>query len=112
MEKHAESSSSSSGSSSSSSSSNGSSAEAEGMDAGSQAPKLAALGLVLGIALIGGGGYLFKDQIRGFIDYFIEVVDTWGPLGWAPCSHLECMHVSMLHRLDPGILRQPLPQGG
>ena len=61
-----------------SSSSNG--AQAEGLDSGS-AQKYAALGLVLGIALIGGGGYLFKDQIRGFVDYFIEVVDTWGPLG-------------------------------
>jgi hypothetical protein len=39
---------------------------------------------VLGLALIGGGGYLFKDQIRGFVDYFIDVVDTWGPLGCAP----------------------------
>ena len=64
-----------------SSSSNG--AQAEGLDSGS-AQKYAALGLVLGVALIGGGGYLFKDQIRGFVDYFIEVVDTWGPLGCGP----------------------------
>jgi len=69
-----------------SSSSNGAGAAAgEGLDAGGSA-KFAALGLVLGLALIGGGGYLFKDQIRGFVDYFIEVVDTWGPLGCAPGS--------------------------
>ena len=64
-------------------SSGGSGAQAEGLDSGS-AQKFAALGLVLGVALIGGGGYLFKDQIRGFVDYFIDVVDTWGPLGCAP----------------------------
>ncbi len=70
-----------------SSGSNGAGAAAgEGLDAGGSA-KLAALGLVLGLALIGGGGYLFKDQIRGFVDYFIEVVDTWGPLGCAPGAH-------------------------
>ena len=61
----------------------GSAAQAEGLDSGS-AQKYAALGLVLGVVLIGGGGFLFKDQIRGFVDYFIEVVDTWGPLGCAP----------------------------
>lgn len=63
------------------SSSNG--AQAKGLDSGS-AQKYAALGLVLGVVLIGGGGYLFKDQIRGFVDYFIEVVDTLGPLGCGP----------------------------
>lgn len=44
--------------------------------------KLAApLGLVLGLALLAGGGYFFRDQLRSFIDYFIKVVDKWGPLG-------------------------------
>ena len=36
--------------------------------------------LLLGIAAVLGGGYAFKGQLRGFIDYFVEVVDTWGPL--------------------------------
>lgn len=38
-------------------------------------------GLLLGLALILGGGYAYKDQLRGFIDYFIKVADSWGPLG-------------------------------
>ena len=37
--------------------------------------------LVLGLGLILGGGYLFKDQLRSFIDYFIELAEQWGPLG-------------------------------
>ena len=44
--------------------------------------------LLLGMAALLGGGYAFKGQLRGFIDYFVEVVDTWGPLRcfwcWAP----------------------------
>ena len=38
-------------------------------------------GLVLGLLLIVGGGFLFKDQLRGFIDYFVDVAEKWGPLG-------------------------------
>lgn len=50
----------------------------------SLAAKLAApVGLVIGLAIILGGGYLFKDQLRGFIDYFIKVAEQWGPLGYA-----------------------------
>jgi uncharacterized membrane protein YdjX (TVP38/TMEM64 family) len=26
------------------------------------------------------GGYVFRDQIKGFLDFFINVVDEWGPL--------------------------------
>ena len=37
--------------------------------------------LLLGLGLILGGGYLFKDQLRTFIDYFIELAEQWGPLG-------------------------------
>ena len=49
----------------------------------SLAAKIAApTGLVLGLAAILGGGYLYKDQLRGFIDYFILVAEQWGPLGY------------------------------
>ncbi len=49
----------------------------------SLAAKLAApAGLVIGLAIVLGGGYAFKDQLRGFIDYFIKVAEQWGPLGW------------------------------
>lgn len=51
-------------------------------DSASLAAKVAApAGLILGLGLLLGGGYLFKDQLRGFIDYFIEVAEQWGPLG-------------------------------
>jgi hypothetical protein len=38
-------------------------------------------GLLLGLLLILGGGYAYKDQLRTFIDYFIKVAEEWGPLG-------------------------------
>lgn len=36
--------------------------------------------VVLGLGLLVGGGIVFKSQLKEFIDYFVEVVDTWGPL--------------------------------
>lgn len=39
-------------------------------------------GLLLGLLLILGGGYAYKDQLRTFIDYFIKVAEEWGPLGY------------------------------
>ena len=38
-------------------------------------------GLLLGLAVILGGGYTYKDELRGFIDYIIKVAEGWGPLG-------------------------------
>ena len=35
-----------------------------------------------GLALMAGGGYLFKDQIKALLGVFIEAVDGWGPLGY------------------------------
>ena len=46
-------------------------------------------GLAVGLAVILGGGYVFKDQLRMFIDYFIKVAEQWGPLGFVlPCPAL------------------------
>lgn len=54
-------------------------------DEESTAKKLAApIGLAVGIAVLLGTGFLFKGQIRGFVDYFIGIVDDLGPLGWVP----------------------------
>lgn len=39
-------------------------------------------GLLLGLVLLLGGGYAYKDQLRTFIDYFIKVAEEWGPLGY------------------------------
>ena len=41
----------------------------------------APLGLLLGLGLVLGAGYLYKDELRGYIDYFIKVADDLGPLG-------------------------------
>uniref|UniRef100_A0A7S0X0V0 VTT domain-containing protein n=1 Tax=Chlamydomonas leiostraca TaxID=1034604 RepID=A0A7S0X0V0_9CHLO len=43
----------------------------------------AAAGLlsVLGVAFLLGGGYLLKDQIKAFLDFFISAVEEWGPWG-------------------------------
>jgi hypothetical protein len=37
--------------------------------------------LALGIVALLGGGYAFRDQISDFIDYFIQLVEEWGPGG-------------------------------
>lgn len=34
------------------------------------------------LALLGGGAVLAKDHIKEFLDYFIDLVDTWGPGGY------------------------------
>ena len=60
----------------------GSSPETETEDEESTVKKLAApVSLVLGLAVLLGGGFYFKGQIRHFVDYFIGVVDDLGPYG-------------------------------
>jgi uncharacterized membrane protein YdjX (TVP38/TMEM64 family) len=41
-----------------------------------------AIASLLGIGVLLGGGYLLKDQIRDFLDFFITVIDDWGPAGY------------------------------
>ena len=52
---------------------------------------LAPAAVVLGLGLLVGGGFVFKHQLKDFIDYFVEVVDTWGALRWA-CLQ-TCLHI-------------------
>ncbi len=47
---------------------------------------LAPAAVVIGLGLLVGGGFVFKGQLKEFIDYFVEVVDTWGPLR---CTQLQ-----------------------
>jgi uncharacterized membrane protein YdjX (TVP38/TMEM64 family) len=42
----------------------------------------APVGLALGLALVLGGGYAYKDQLRVYIDYFIKLAEQWGPWGY------------------------------
>jgi len=44
-------------------------------------PLLASLSLA-GIALLIGGGYFFRGHIKTFLEFFIQAVDDWGPLGY------------------------------
>lgn len=48
----------------------------------SNAKLLATLSVVGGLAILIAGGYLLKDQIKAFLDLFIQLVDDWGPLGY------------------------------
>lgn len=45
-------------------------------------PLVVALAFFGGIGLLMGAGYVFKDSIRTFLDYFIGLVDDGGPLGY------------------------------
>jgi uncharacterized membrane protein YdjX (TVP38/TMEM64 family) len=41
-----------------------------------------ALAAVAGVALLAGGGYVYRDTIKDAISWFISVVDDWGPYGY------------------------------
>jgi uncharacterized membrane protein YdjX (TVP38/TMEM64 family) len=43
---------------------------------------IATISVAGGLALLIAGGYLLKDQIKAFLDLFIQLVDDWGPLGY------------------------------
>ncbi|GIL85157.1 hypothetical protein Vretimale_10844 [Volvox reticuliferus] len=44
--------------------------------------KWAGLGSIGGIIVLLGAGVLLKDAIREFLVFFIDAVDSWGPLGY------------------------------
>ena len=76
-------------------------AASSGTDADSDedntAKKLAApIGLALGVAVLLGGGWYFKGQIRGFVDYFIGIVDDLGPLGCGADRAAVCTAMGQL----------------
>lgn len=58
---------------------------------------IASLSVAGGLALLVLGGVLLKDQIKSFLDLFIDLVDNWGPLGYiayiAVYSGLELLAV-------------------
>jgi len=57
-------------------------AEGENSPNNVSSPAVAAVSLI-GIAVLLGGGYLAKDQIKDFLDFFVVAVDEWGPWGYA-----------------------------
>jgi hypothetical protein len=64
------------------------SSDAASSEAGTEgAPKtwVATLSVFGGLAALALGGYIFKDQIKAFLDFFINAVDEWGPLVSPAC---------------------------
>jgi len=49
---------------------------------GPDAKLIGSLSVVAGLVALAVGGVLLKDQIKAFLDYFIAVVDDYGPLGY------------------------------
>lgn len=49
---------------------------------GLDAKLIGSLSVVGGLVALAVGGVLLKDQIKAFLDYFIGVVDNYGPLGY------------------------------
>eukprot|EP00882_Tetradesmus_deserticola_P002585 GHRQ01002750.1.p1 GENE.GHRQ01002750.1~~GHRQ01002750.1.p1 ORF type:complete len:381 (+),score=131.23 GHRQ01002750.1:226-1368(+) len=74
----------------------------------------ATLGLLGGIALLAGGGYVFKDAIKSFLDFFIQAVDDWGVWGYvayaAVYTGLEVLAVPAIPlTMTAGVIFGPLP---
>ena len=49
---------------------------------GPDAKLIGSLSVVAGLVALAVGGVLLKDQIKAFLDYFIAVVDDYGPRGY------------------------------
>lgn len=41
----------------------------------------AAFGMLAGLGLLACGGYLLREPLRHFLNFFIGAVDKWGPWG-------------------------------
>ena len=48
-----------------------------------KAKVFATIGVAAGMVMLVIGATFMKDQIRMFLDFFIGIVDDWGPLGYA-----------------------------
>lgn len=74
----------------------------------------ATLGVVGGLAVLLGGGYVFKDAIKQFLDFFIQAVDDWGVWGYvayaAVYAGLEVLAVPAIPlTMTAGVIFGPLP---
>lgn len=63
-------------------SNNGSGDEGDGKIAGVDLKVVGGVVLALGIAAIAGGSYVYRDQIKDMLNWFIGVVDDWGSWGY------------------------------
>lgn len=74
----------------------------------------ATLGVVAGISILMGGGYIFRGQIKHFLDFFIQAVDDWGVWGYlayaAVYAGLEVLAVPAIPlTMTAGAIFGPLP---
>lgn len=74
----------------------------------------ATLGVVAGISILMGGGYLFRGQIKHFLDFFIQAVDDWGIWGYlayaAVYAGLEVLAVPAIPlTMTAGAIFGPVP---
>eukprot|EP00878_Enallax_costatus_P016727 GHUV01017551.1.p1 GENE.GHUV01017551.1~~GHUV01017551.1.p1 ORF type:complete len:225 (+),score=39.71 GHUV01017551.1:354-1028(+) len=88
-------------------------AEDDGVDTGA-AGWAATIGVVGGIAILLGGGYIFKDAIKQFLEFFIQAVDDWGVWGYVAYAvvyaGLEVLAVPAIPlTMTAGVIFGPLP---
>ncbi|GLC59612.1 hypothetical protein PLESTB_001506000 [Pleodorina starrii] len=75
---------------------------------------LAGLGSIGGIALLLGAGFFLKDAIRDFLVFFIDAVESWGPLGYVAYAlvytGLEVLAVPAIPlTMTAGVIFGPVP---
>ncbi|KAG2448463.1 hypothetical protein HYH02_006355 [Chlamydomonas schloesseri] len=75
---------------------------------------LAGLGSIGGIVLLLGVGALLKDNIRDFLEFFIDAVESWGPLGYLAYAGvytgLEVLAVPAIPlTMTAGVIFGPIP---
>lgn len=88
--------------------------EDEGSRSTGAAGWAATLGVVAGISILMGGGYLFRGQIKHFLDFFIQAVDDWGIWGYlayaAVYAGLEVLAVPAIPlTMTAGAIFGPVP---
>lgn len=90
--------------------------EEEGAEGASGSSKtwLASLSVLGGIGLLIGGGYVFREPIKLFLDFFINAVDEWGPWGYlayaAVYTGLEVLAVPAIPlTMTAGVIFGPIP---
>lgn len=89
-------------------------AEDEDAKATGAAGWAATIGVVGGIAVLLGGGYVFRDAIKHFLDFFIQAVDDWGVWGYvayaAVYTGLEVLAVPAIPlTMTAGVIFGPVP---
>jgi hypothetical protein len=86
--------------------------EQDGSSSGT--PLFASLGILGGILLLIGGGYVFREPIKLFLEFFVNAVDEWGYLGYVAYAvvytGLEVLAVPAIPlTMTAGVIFGPIP---